>query len=316
MTVNDIDTYLEYVSSVRRYSPRTVEIYRAALERFMEYSGGEDVPSALSPSSVRNYEVHLLDECGESPRTVNLHLSVLSGFSRYMLREGRILTNPVRLVKRPRTPKRLPQVFRKDDLERYFEDTAADASADTLDLVAGGDKLSMELWERRRDRLIIRTLYDTGLRRSELIGLKRMSLDFSRRSLRVKGKGGKMREIPLTSSLCEEISLYLKATFRTGLVIEDGDPLFVTAKGGPLYPVAVDRIVKSQTGGAGVTGKRSPHVLRHTIATGLLDEGADLNSIKEFLGHSSLAATQVYTHNSPEKLKAVYAKAHPRAEKE
>ncbi|MBR1574696.1 MAG: tyrosine-type recombinase/integrase [Bacteroidales bacterium] len=307
------DRYLQYVSAVRRYSPRTVEIYRGVLERFCAYSGqpGEELPSMLTPARVRNYEVWLLDELKESPRTVNLHLSVLSGCSRFLLKAGVLEANPVKLIHRPKTPKRLPQVFRGEDMDRYLESTRADGEAESLSLIVGKDKVSAELWTRRRDRLVVRMLYDTGLRRSELIGLDRSHVDTARRTLRVRGKGGKMREIPLTDSLCEEILLYLEATNR--MLGESPVPLLVTAQGGRLYPMAVERIVKAQTGAAGVAGKRSPHVLRHTIATQLLDAGTDLNAIKEMLGHSSLAATQVYTHTSVEKLKAAYAKAHPRA---
>lgn len=312
--MNLIDRYLQYVTTVRRYSPRTAAIYRDVLERFAAFSGAEDLAAVLTPAGIRNYEVYLLDTLKESPRTVNLHLSVLSGFSRFLLKEGLLQTNPVRLVHRPKTPKRLPTVFRQEDMAHYLSDTRADGTPDSLDLITGSDNVSAAVWTRRRDRLVMRMLYDTGLRRSELIGLDRSAVDFSRRTLRVKGKGGKMREIPLTSSLSEEILLYLDATKR--LMGEAPQPLFVTVKGARLYPVAVDRIVKAETAGAGMTGRRSPHVLRHTLATGLLEEGADLNAIKELLGHSSLAATQVYTHTSVEKLKSVYTEAHPRAKKE
>ena len=307
------DKYLQHVSVVRRYSSRTVEIYGDILSRFLSFAGTEAPSEALTPAMVRNYEAYLLDEKGESPRTVNLHLSVLSGFSRFLVREGALKSNPVKLVHRPKTSKRLPQVFRQEDLDRYLQDTAPNAAEDALDLITGSDKVSASVWRRRRDRLIVRILYDTGLRRSELIGLDRGNLDFSRRTIKVKGKGGKMREIPITASLSEEILLYLEATRR--FLGRDEVPLLLTERGARLYPMAVERIVKEETGGVGVTGKRSPHVLRHTIATGLLEEGADLNSIKELLGHSSLAATQVYTHNSIEKLRSTYAKAHPRAGK-
>lgn len=307
---DSISKYISYIAGVRRYSPRTVQIYRDALERFAAYAPGE-VEEVMTPNVVRGYEVWLMDEMGESPRTVNLHLSVISGFARFLMKDGTLKANPVKLIHRPKTSRRLPTVFRKEDMDKYLKDTAADGGEDTLDLINGDDKVSVEVWTRRRDRLVVRMLYDTGLRRAELISLDRGSVDHSRRTIRVKGKGGKMREIPITPSLSQEILLYLKATNRLGCPW--GEALLVTSKGSRLYPMAVERIVKAQTGGAGVTGKRSPHVLRHTIATELLGEGADLNSIKELLGHSSLAATQVYTHTSVEKLKSVYAKAHPRA---
>jgi Site-specific recombinase XerD len=165
------------------------------------------------------------------------------------------------------------------------------------------------------DRLIVSILYSTAMRRSELIGLKVGDIDFSRNTIRVRGKGDKERVIPMVLALCEEISLYLK-TVETmeGRARAARNPLFLTGRGAELYPGYVDRVVKSELGQVGsITGKKSPHVLRHSLATELLNEGTDLNSIKELLGHSSLAATQVYTHNSIEKLKKVYINAHPRA---
>ena len=163
--------------------------------------------------------------------------------------------------------------------------------------------------------MIISILYNTGIRRSELIGLKRSSLDLSRRVLRVRGKGDKIREIPLLPSFCEEISLYLQSqdSLKCADLSPDA-PLLQTEKGNALYPVFVERVVKKELGDVeGIGGHKSPHVLRHTLATELLDNGADLFSIKELLGHSSLAATQVYTHNSAERLRKVYENAHPRA---
>ena len=163
--------------------------------------------------------------------------------------------------------------------------------------------------------MIISLLQGTAIRRAELISLNNSSLDRGRRVLHVRGKGDKMREIPLVESLYEEISLYLQSKLTNGKCSDEPDaPLLQTASGGRLYPVFVDRAVKRELGTvASITGRRSPHVLRHTLATELLDDGADLNSIKEFLGHSSLAATQVYTHISVEKLKNIYKNAHPRA---
>ena len=192
-------------------------------------------------------------------------------------------------------------------VNRYFAATQAYAS-DIPDL-------TVKSYEKRLYRAVISTLYNTGIRRSELVGLRRKDMDFSRHVMRVHGKGDKTREIPLLPSFCQEISLYLQAVDTMAGSIQSGDsPLFVTAKGIAVYPRLVDRIVRQELGEAeGFSGRKSPHVLRHTVATELLDDGVDLNSIKEFLGHSSLAATQVYTHNSIEKLKNVYESAHPRA---
>ena len=304
-----IEKYLAYISTVRRYSDRTAEIYRSVLEDFVSHiqvSDDNELADSLRPNIIRGYEVSLMERKLKS-RTVNLHVSVLSGFCRFLIREGILKSNPVRLVKRPRTEKRLPDFFREEDIRNYFAVTEAYVS-DTPDLTE-------ESYIRRLYRAVVSTLYNTGIRRSELVGLKRGDVDFSRSVMRVRGKGDKMREIPLLPSFCKEISLYLHAVdTMAGSVQPAASPLFLTAKGRPVYPELVDRIVRQELGQAdGFSGRKSPHVLRHTVATGLLDDGADLNSIKEFLGHSSLAATQVYTHNSIEKLKNVYKSAHPRA---
>ena len=306
--------YIRYLGTARRYSPRTIALYTDVLDRFAAFASEGEEPSdgrileGLKPTILRSYEVRLLEE-KLSPRTVNLHLSVLSGFCQYLIRIGRLTSNPVRTVSRPKTEKRLPEVFRKEALDKYL--------ADTQYLITESDALmgGSGYYDRLLERMIINLLYCTGLRRAELIGLKVDSVDAARGVLSVLGKGDKMREIPLIASLCEEISLYLKSVENTlGCSRTSGDPLLVTEKGRPLYPMYVERVVKRVfAAGTGIAGRRSPHILRHTIATELLDEGADLNSIKEMLGHSSLAATQVYTHSSVERLKKVYINAHPRA---
>ena len=317
-----IHKYLRYISLEKRYSDRTLSIYENVLKGFMDYYAGADewddgdVGNALKPIAIRNYEVWLLDSKGLSAKTVNLHLSVISAFSKYLLKEGVVSVNPVKLINRPKINKRLPVFFRKDKIEKYFSTTSVYASEENMDMLTGKDKVAEEYYEKRRKRLVIKILYDTGLRRAELIGLNKEDFDLGRGIIRVLGKGNKMREIPVLPSLSKEISLYLQAT----ALMKSGDiqaktPLILSKSGRRLYPMEVERIVKEELGDAGIMGKTSPHVLRHTLATGLLDSGADLNSIKEMLGHSSLAATQVYTHNSIEKLKQVYKNAHPRAKR-
>ena len=290
-----IEEYLAYITNVRRYSARTQAVYREVLESYFRFA------DTITVTDLRNYEVHLLDDLGLGSKTVSLHLSALSGYCRYLVGRGKMTSNPVRLVVRPKQEKRLPVFFREEAMSRYFEQTKATPEFGNYD-----DKLA---------RLIVSILYNTGIRRSELIGLTRGSLDLQRRQLSVRGKGDKMRQIPLIPVLCEEISLYLQSVDeRFAFAGGNDSPLLLTGKGTPLYPVFVDRTIKKELGGVeGISGRKSPHVLRHSLATQLLDEGADLNSIKEMLGHSSLAATQIYTHNSVEKLKKVYLNAHPRA---
>ncbi len=301
-----IKKYLVYIRTVRRYSPRTAEIYEDILGRYCQFCNlpPEQITKAMTVGDIRDYQVHLSLEKKLSAKTSAQHMSVLSGFAAFLIREGALDSNPVSLVGRPKIPKRLPSFYRESSMQEYFEMT--DWKADTT--LSHKDSLH---------RLVISLLYSTGIRRSELISLKIGSVDFSRNVLHVRGKGNKMREIPIISSLSKEILLYLQATESLlGRERTPEEPLLVTEKGKPLYPVAVERIVGEELALVpGIAGRKSPHVLRHTIATELLEKGADLNSIKELLGHSSLAATQVYTHNSIGKLKNVYNNAHPRAKR-
>ncbi|MDD5910764.1 MAG: tyrosine-type recombinase/integrase [Bacteroidales bacterium] len=321
-----IEKYLDYVKNVRRYSSRTFNIYKDVLENFRislfpgtvsEQVCDDAFLEALNPSEIRSYEVSLLDEKGLDTKTVNLHLSVLSGLCTYLVKTGILQSNPVKLVSRPKVEKRLPVFYKKDSMEEYFASTDVYASRDMLDIFrqCSQSKHGKVLYEQRLARLIMSMLFSLGLRRSELISMDISDVDFARKIVRVHGKGDKMREIPLIVSLSEEILLYLEAVEQlVGKQRSLNEPLLVTYSGRRLYPVYVDRTVKSELGQVStVTGRKSPHVLRHSLATELLDEGADLNSIKELLGHSSLAATQVYTHNTIARLKAIYQTAHPRA---
>lgn len=296
-----IDKFLTYIGSLRRYSPRTCEIYKDVLGEFFSYAGTGDVVETLSYQIIRGYEVYLLYTRKESARTVNLHLSVLSSFCKFLMKEGKLQNNPVHLVTRPKQDKMLPLFYRDESMDEYFE-----SHVGTLEY---GD------YDAKLRYMIISILANTGIRRAELIGLDVSSVDLIRKVMRVRGKGDKMREIPLVPVICEEISLYLQSVSSLKEASSGPDaPLLQTKKGGRLYPVLVDRAVKQELGEIpGITGRKSPHVLRHTLATDLLGSGADLNSIKELLGHSSLAATQVYTHNSIERLQSVYNNAHPRA---
>ena len=330
-----IDKYIRYVETVRRYSPRTWDIYRDVLTEYAAYSledpeSADALAEAMNHTALRNYEVHLMEERKLGTRTVNLHLSVLSGFCKFLMTQGLLKSNPVRLVTRPKTEKRLPVFYRDEAMEQYMADTDFAVSEDSLELLramceserAGGQQagasagsLARTLYERRLRRLVVSFLHGTGLRRAELASLDVQSIDFERNMLKVRGKGDKMRDVPLVPALVRETERYLEAAevFFDGRPAA-GDPLLRTPSGRRLYPVYIDRAVKTELGAVpDITGRKSPHVLRHTLATELLNDGSDLNSIKELLGHSSLAATQVYTHNSVERLKAVYEKAHPRA---
>jgi len=311
------EAFIQYIRDIKRYSPRTQEINRDVLER---YSRFVQMPAqeAMTPQLIRSYEAFLMAE-GKKATTVHQHLSVLSSFSKFLIQRGLLESNPVRVVRKPKAEKRLPVHYRTEEMGKYLEESAWQASAENLELLlsypAPWEKgPGKDLYECRIRRLIVSLLYDTGVRRAELIGLKIKDFDPSRHVLHVLGKGDKMRDIPLIYSVSEEISLYLRATRSMGRGERTPEsPLLVTPKGAKLYPEYVDRAVKAELDKAGIQGRKSPHALRHSLATSLLEDGASLTSIKEVLGHASLAATQVYTHATVERLKTVYANAHPRA---
>ena len=317
------DRYISYLRDVRRYSARTVRIYGDVVRKYAKVAYGTDYISdnqmieCLNLSEIRSYEIYLLDQEKVTAKTVRLHLSAISGLCRFLVKEGLLESNPVRMIPKPKVEKRLPQFYRKDALEEYFNNTEFYASDEALDAFVNAplSETGKAFYERRLSRLIISLLFSTGLRRSELISLNVQDVDFGRKVVKVVGKGNKMREIPIIVSLCKEILLYLRAVEA----MLDGkrslkEPLLVTYSGKRLYPTYVDRAVKHELGDVkGITGRLSPHVLRHSLATELLNDDADLNSIKELLGHSSLSATQVYTHSSFARLKNIYEHAHPRA---
>ena len=315
------DKYIVYIRDIRRYSPRTVQIYEAALRDFVSsvHEGtvsDEDLISSMNVSEIRSYEVTMLEK-GLSAKTVKLHLSAISSFCRFLMKNGHLKSNPVRTVVKPKVEKRLPVFFRKEAMETYFSNTDWLLDPDCFSSFLSNHHTTSgkEYYESLLSRMIISLLYSLGIRRSELIGLSVGDMDFGRNIVKVTGKGDKKREIPLIASLCEELLLYLEAVeTMCGGKRSLKEPLLVTYKGNRLYPAYVDRVVKRELGNVkGITGRKSPHVLRHSLATELLNDGTDINSIKELLGHSSLAATQVYTHGSIARLKNIYEHAHPRA---
>lgn len=321
--MNIIDDYIDYVRDVRRYSERTASIYEGVLNDYLAYVSRE-VPvtsdagfaEAFNVSEIRGYVVHMLDDRNMAAKSVNLHMSSLSGFCRYLMKRGFLKSNPVKLVTKPKNEKRLPKFYRAEAMEDYFKYSSHVLEEEyEVFLTEWNTKSGKEAYSKIVERVVISALYSLGVRRSELIGMCIGDVDFGRKVVKVHGKGDKMREIPLVESLSEEFLLYLKAVeVMCGRKRSLTEPLFVTYSGSPLYPNYVDRVVKSALGGVGsIRGQKSPHVLRHSLATELMNGSADLNSIKELLGHSSLAATQVYTHSSIARLKDIYERAHPRA---
>jgi len=292
--------FIDYLKVHKRYSPRTLALYSAYIEDFynlVSLSDDEDEFVSLQPNTIRGFIASGLDS-GLSPRTMNLKLSALSSYSNFLVKRGYIKANPVKRVHRPKQSKKLPEFYTQSAMGNYF-----------------ATEVDPENFFALRNRTVIATLYSTGLRRAELANLKISDWDVKRAVFRVVGKGDKLREIPITNTLHDELELYLEK-FKEIYPVSNNNNFFLTDSGQPFYLSFVNKIVTSELRGVeGFTGKRSPHVLRHSIATHLLNNGADLNSIKEVLGHSSLAATQVYTHNSFEQLKKVFLTAHPRAKK-
>lgn len=311
--------FLEAIRTRKRYSPRTVALYAEALrdfyaDRYADRTTGGNPPAGepdcgpvlsagellevLTPLHLRSFIAAGLER-GLSPVTVNLQLSALSSYAAYLVREGFLPENPVRKVRRPKTPKRLPEFYRVSSLEDYF----ACFNAPDRDWT----------YPFYRDKMLMLILYATGMRRAEAVSLRVRDFDAARSVFRVLGKGNKEREIPVPDRISREIVLYLER-ISTEFAPSPEQRFFLTDAGEPLYPQFVNRVVRRELAGReGFSGRKSPHVLRHSLATHLLNNGADLYSIKEMLGHSSLAATQVYTHNSFEKLKETYITAHPRA---
>lgn len=313
-----IGEFIKYIEFEKRYSSRTVEIYRDALYSFYSYiyndRSGEssdpvssldqaDLLSVLTYRDIRSYVAYSIGE-GLGARTVNLHLSALSSYCSWLLKRDLLDSNPVKKISRPKENKRLPSFYTQSALDRFFAQSGLDGTAESV------QKLS---FHKYRNLVLLLLIYSTGMRRSEVVALRKEDFDPNRRLFRVVGKGDKLREIPIPISVCEEILLYLERIKNEFPEIDPG-LFFVTDSGKKIYPEFVNEVVHEELDGQeGFSGKRSPHVLRHSLATHLLNNGADLNSIKEILGHSSLAATQVYTHNSFAILKKTYITAHPRA---
>ena len=295
------ENFIRYLQVERRFSPRTVRLYEEAVTEFYAFLEEPEVtPEVMTPQYIRSYVAHGLDT-GHSARTMNLKLSALSTWAQWLLRQGLLESNPVHKVPRPKQEKKLPQFYTEKAVDNYFDESRRRVEEHPDD------------FRLFRNRMILLILYATGMRRAELCGLSIADFDSGRQLFRVLGKGDKLREIPVPALICQEILLYLE---KLGEAYPDNPQrkFFLTDKGAPLYLAFVDNVVRHELSGVeGFTGKKSPHVLRHSLATHLLNRGADLSSIKEILGHSSLAATQVDTHNSFEQLKKTYLTAHPRA---
>jgi len=298
--------FIDYIQYEKRYSPHTVSAYRNDLDQFYSFLKLQydvtDIRDVTHPM-IRSWLV-LLMENKISPRSVNRKLTTLKSFYKFLLREGRVSVNPMRKIISPKTSKKLPSFVEREKMEMLFE---------RINFGEGFPAL--------RDRLILEILYATGMRLSELIHLKETDIDFHQSTLKVLGKRNKERLIPFSNKFADLLNNYLlgkKSFFETAVFSKppakpDEFWLLVTDKGLKAYPRFIYRIVTKYLSQVTTLQKISPHVLRHTFATHLLNNGAELNAVKELLGHANLSATQVYTHNTIEKLKTIYKQAHPKA---
>lgn len=296
----DRDEFISFLKTQKRYAARTLVIYRQALDEFYLFMEDPHLDfSRVTLAHLRAYTASLLDK-GLSATTVYQRLSALSSYSKYLIRMDKLASNPLALLIRPKKAQRLPQFYSESCMDHLFAMQYAEEAEATP-----------AQWQIRT---IIRLLYGTGIRRAELAGLRINDFDPTRSVLRVLGKGNKERDVPLEPVLVQDLQDYLTVRRAVVPASKDAGWLFCDQEGNPLPLTKISKLVHAALAAdSGFTGKKSPHVLRHTLATHLLNRGADLNSIKELLGHSSLAATQVYTHNSFEALKKTYNKAHPRA---
>ncbi len=290
-----VETFLKYLSFEKRYSKHTVEAYRKDLLQFSDFLDTDFEISALEEarhSHIRGWVVSLMDNA-IAPKSVNRKIATLKSFYKFLLGRAYIDSNPTSQIKPLKTEKDLPAFVKEDEI------------TDLLDKVEFSSDFTGQ-----RDRLLLELLYSTGIRLAELQGLKETDVNFYENTIRVLGKRNKERIIPIGNSLIQLISNYQNLKKDMGMAEAH---LLLTDRGEPLYPMFIYRKVKKYLSAVTTLSKRSPHVMRHTFATHLLNKGADLNAVKDLLGHTSLAATQVYTHNSIEKLKAAFDQAHPKA---
>jgi len=289
-----IKEFIDYLTYQKRFSVHSITAYQNDLDTFWTYANTEGYTSLseLNHLVIRSWLVSLM-ESGMEARSVNRKISTLKSYYKFLIREEKVEINPMAKIISPKTSKKLPVFVDKTHMENLFD----------FDVFEPG-------FEGHRNRMIMLLFYHTGMRLSELTGLKKTDLDFSNCQLKVLGKRNKERIIPFTLSFKKELEDYLQAIPPE---YASGQFLFAQKNGKKLYPKQVYNLVHRALSHVTTIHKKSPHVLRHTFATHMLNNGADLNAIKEILGHANLSATQVYTHNSIEKLKNVHKQAHPKA---
>ena len=288
--------FLQYLQFEKRFSHHTLTAYQSDLDQFslfLKQVYSIDAINKIGHIHIRSWIVQLMQK-GISGRTINRKLSSLKSYFKFLQKRGEIVVNPTTKIIAPKTKKRLISFLSKSSVEFLLDEYKFEDNYSGV-----------------RDKAILEVLYATGLRRAELINLKEAHIDFSNSNLKVFGKGKKERLVPISINLISILKRYIAKRNETFHSVEEF--LFLTEKGKKLYPKLVYNIVKKHLGNVTSDDLKGPHTLRHSFATHLSDNGAELNVIKELLGHSSLAATQIYTHNSVEKIKQAYDLAHPKA---
>ena len=302
--MNLVDGFISYIEAERRYSPLTVRNYRRDIADFVEFikvDADKFDPNTITRADVEEWIVYLFEERKLKAQSVNRGVASLRSFWKWMLGHGHANKDIVSVISQAKTPSRLP-VF-------VSESRMTDVVAMLRDDIASED------FERLRDAVVVLLFYTAGLRLTELATATIGDISQDMRTIRILGKGEKERIVPLIGRMGEILKKYFSQFSSQNICIGQKKALILSKKGEPISVRTIQRIVDSKLKGAGIQGKTSPHTLRHTFATHLLNEGADLREIQELLGHSSLKATQVYTHTNIEKLKEVYSTAHPREKK-
>jgi integrase/recombinase XerC len=293
-----LERFIQYIQYEKRYSPHTVSAYQSDLDQFFKFLNYSEQtithPSEITYQHIRNWMVHLMSD--KTARSVNRKIATLRKYFKFLLREGLITNNPASKIQSPKSLKHLPVVVEDTKLNALLNDNS----------VFGDD------FEGLRDKLVLETLFGTGIRLAELVTLKEKDIDIYEGTIKVLGKRNKERIIPINYELKKLLGEYLDLK-KIENFSNNSLTLIVTNKGAEAYPKFIYLIVKKYLSYISTQSKKSPHVLRHTFATSLLNSGADLNAIKELLGHANLSATQVYTHSSVERLKSIYKQAHPKA---
>ena len=291
--------FIRYLSAERRYSPLTVRNYKHDVEQFLAWLDCDESrfdPRSVTTEQIREWIIFRTEEGKLSAGSMNREVASLRAFFRWLHRTGAVEKDIFRMISTLKTSRRLPAFVPESRMTTIVSECGPDS----------------EDFQTERNSLIILMFYACGLRLAELVGIDRSDFSADYTSLRVRGKGDKQRMVPILEFLREKILHYLGLIERQNICISSEKALFLTHKGKRISRSVVYRTVQEELTRAGVQGKKSPHVLRHTFATRLLNGGADMREIQELLGHASLQATQVYTHNSIARLREIYAKAHPR----